>query len=122
MKYSKALNLQRWRRTNRVRKNIRGDAERPRLTVFRSHKHIYCQIIDDQAGKTLVSASTRDKDLKGSIQFGGNVDAAKQIGQVIGEKAKAAGITAIRFDRGRYQFHGRVAGIAEGARDAGLEF
>lgn len=122
MKYSKALNLRRWRRTNRVRKKLRGSADRPRLNVFRSNKHIYCQLIDDEAGKTIVSASTRDKDMSGNIKFGGNIDAAKQVGSAIAEKAKSAGIKQIRFDRGRYNYHGRVAEVANAAREAGLEF
>ena len=122
MKYSKALNLRRWRRTNRVRKKVRGSAERPRLNVFRSNKHIYCQLIDDEAGKTTVSASTRDKDMSGNVKFGGNIDAAKQVGSAIAEKAKSAGIKQIRFDRGRYNYHGRVAEVANAAREAGLEF
>lgn len=122
MKKSKALNLQRWRRTNRVRKKVRGSADRPRLNVYRSNKHIYCQLIDDEAGKTIVSASTRDKEVSGEIKFGGNVDAAKQIGLAIAEKAKSSGITQVRFDRGRYNYHGRVAEIASAAREGGLEF
>ena len=122
MKYSKTLNLQRWRRKNRVRKKVRGSAERPRLNVHRSNKHIYCQLIDDESGKTIASASTRDKELAGNIKFGGNLEAAKQIGEAIAEKAKSAGIKQIRFDRGRYNYHGRVAEIANAAREAGLEF
>ncbi len=122
MKYSKSLNLTRWRRKNRVRKKLRGSAERPRLNVFRSNKHIYCQLIDDEAGKTIASASTRDKDLAGNVKFGGNVEAAKQVGAAIAEKAKSAGIKQVRFDRGRYNYHGRVAEVASAAREAGLEF
>ncbi len=122
MKFSKSLNLQRWRRKNRVRKKLKGSAERPRLNVFRSNKHIYCQLIDDDAGKTIASASTRDKALAGDMTFGGNLAAAKQIGTVIAEKAKSAGITQVRFDRGRYNYHGRVAEVANAAREAGLEF
>ena len=122
MKYSKALNLTRWRRKNRVRKKLRGTAEQPRLSVHRSNKHIYCQLIDDETGQTIASASTRDKDLAGSIKFGGNVDAAKQIGEAIAERAKSAGVKTVRFDRGRYNYHGRVAEVANAAREAGLEF
>ena len=122
MKQSKALNLRRWRRKNRVRKKVRGSSECPRLNIHRSNKHIYAQLIDDEAGKTLCSASTRDKELTGNIKFGGNIEAAKQIGTAIAEKAKSAGISKIRFDRGRYNFHGRVAEIASAAREAGLEF
>ena len=122
MKQTKALNLRRWRRKNRVRKKLRGSADCPRLNVHRSNKHIYVQLIDDEAGKTLASASTRDKDIAGNIKFGGNVEAAKQIGAAIAEKAKAAGIKQIRFDRGRYNYHGRVAEIASAAREGGLNF
>ena len=122
MKQSKALNLRRWRRKNRVRKKLRGDAERPRLCIFRSNKHIYCQLIDDESGKTIASASTRDKELAGSVKYGGNCDAAKAIGTAIAEKAKSAGVSKIRFDRGTYKFHGRVAELASAAREGGLEF
>jgi large subunit ribosomal protein L18 len=122
MKYSKALNLQRWRRKNRVRKKLRGSADQPRLSVYRSNKHMYCQLIDDESGNTIASASTRDKDLSSGINFGGNVEAAKKIGTAIAEKAKSAGITKVRFDRGRYHYHGRVAEIANAAREGGLEF
>ena len=122
MKYSKSLNLKRWRRKNRVRKKLRGSADCPRLNVHRSNKHIYCQLIDDDSGKTIASASTRDKDLAGNVKFGGNVEAAKQIGSAIAEKAKTAGISRVRFDRGRYNYHGRVAEIANAAREGGLQF
>ena len=122
MKYSKQLNLSRWRRKNRVRKKLRGSADCPRLNVYRSNKHIYCQLIDDESGKTIASASTRDKDLAGNIKFGGNLDAAKQVGTVIAEKAKSAGVSKVRFDRGRYRYHGRVAEVANAAREGGLQF
>ncbi len=105
-----------------MRRRIRGSADRPRLTVFRSHKHVYCQVVDDQQGKTLVSASTRDKDVGGGFPFGGNVEAAKVIGKAVAEKALAAGITKVCFDRGHYKYHGRVAALAEAAREAGLGF
>jgi large subunit ribosomal protein L18 len=118
----KIVNKQRWRRTNRVRKKVRGDADCPRLSVRRSNKHLYCQLIDDEAGKTIASASTRDKSLVGQIEYGGNCDAAKIIGQAIAERAKAAGISRARFDRGCYKFHGRVAELANAAREGGLEF
>lgn len=112
-------NAARVKRHGRVRKNISGTAERPRLNVFRSSKHIYAQVIDDVKGVTLASASTMDKDFEG---YGGNVDAAKAVGLKIAEKAKAAGISAVVFDRGGYIYHGRVAALAEGAREGGLEF
>lgn len=107
------------RRHQRVRKNISGTAERPRLNVFRSAKHIYAQIIDDVKGVTLVAASSMDKDFEG---YGGNIDGAAAVGKKIAEKALAAGIKAVVFDRGGYVYHGRVAALAEGAREGGLEF
>ncbi len=122
MKDTKALNLQRWRRKNRIRKRVQGNAERPRLSVFRSNKHLYCQLIDDENGLTLASASTRDKDLAGQVKYGGNCDAAKLVGQAIAEKAKSAGIERACFDRGSYKFHGRVAELANAAREGGLQF
>ena len=122
MRQQKLLNKQRWRRTNRVRKGIRGDAARPRLSVHRSNKHIYCQVIDDEAGKTLASASTRDKDLASKVKYGGNCQAAKIVGEAIAERAKAAGVTQIKFDRGSFKFHGRLAELANAARAGGLEF
>ena len=122
MKQQKIVNKQRWRRTNRVRKKLRGDADCPRLSVRRSNKHLYCQLIDDEAGKTIASASTRDKNLADQIGYGGNCDAAKIIGQAIAERAKEAGVTKARFDRGAYRFHGRVAELANAAREGGLEF
>jgi large subunit ribosomal protein L18 len=108
------------RRQRRVRKKIMGTAERPRLAVFRSNKHIYVQAIDDIAGRTLVSASTMESSLRGGATS--TVASAKQVGQLIGQRAKEADITAVVFDRGGFKFHGRVAAIAEGAREAGLEF
>lgn len=121
MKYQKSLNLQRQRRKFRVRKKLRGNAEHPRLSVHRTNKHLYCQLIDDEAGKTLASASTRDKEIAGQIKYGGNCDAAKIIGQAIAEKAKAAGIARAKLDRGSYKFHGRVAELANAAREGGLQ-
>ena len=107
------------RRHFRVRKKVRGTAARPRLSVFRSNKHIYAQLIDDVAGATLASASTKEKGVSGN---GATVDAAKAVGQRLGERAKSAGVTTAVFDRGGFKFHGRVAAVAAGARDAGLEF
>jgi large subunit ribosomal protein L18 len=109
----------RLRRHRRVRKKVQGTAERPRLAVFRSNKHISAQVIDDRAGHTLVAASTVETDLKGGST--GTVDAAREIGKLVGERAKAAGITQVTFDRGGFLYHGRVAAVADGARDAGLE-
>jgi len=110
------------RRRYRVRKRLHGDAQRPRLSVFRSQKHMYCQVIDDQSGKTLASASTKDKALRGELNAGGNKDAAAAIGRSIAERALAAGIKAVRFDRGHYKYHGRIAALADAAREAGLRF
>ena len=107
------------RRHQRVRKNISSTAERPRLNVFRSAKHIYAQIIDDVKGVTLVAASSMDKDFDG---YGGNIEGAKTVGKKIAEKAGAAGIKEVVFDRGGYVYHGRVAALAEGARESGLKF
>ncbi len=104
----------------RVRKKISGTAETPRLCVYRSLKNIYAQIIDDTTGKTLVAASTLDADLKAN--YGGNKDAAKAVGLSIAKKAADANIKTVVFDRGGYVFHGRVAEVAAGAREGGLEF
>ena len=108
------------RRHFRVRKKVRGTADRPRLAVFRSNKHIYAQVIDDVAGRTLASASTMESSARGGST--GTVTAAKAVGERVGERAKAAGVGPVVFDRGGFRFHGRVAAVAEGARGAGLEF
>ena len=113
-------NISRVARHKRVRKKVSGTAECPRLCVFRSLSHIYAQVIDDVTGKTLVSASTLDADLKGS--YGGNKDAAKKVGLSIAKKATDAGIKNVVFDRGGYVYHGRVAELAAGAREGGLNF
>lgn len=110
----------RLRKHARVRKKISGTPARPRLAVFRSLSHIYAQVIDDEAGKTLVSASTLDKELSGIK--GGNVEAAKKVGELVGKRAVEAGITEVVFDRGGYVYHGRVAALADAAREAGLKF
>ena len=107
------------KRRKRIRAKITGTAECPRLNVFRSSQHIYAQVIDDVKGVTLAAASSTEKGFEG---FGGNVEAAKKVGQMIAEKAKAAGITDVVFDRGGYVYHGRVAALAEGAREGGLNF
>ena len=112
-------NAQRLHRHKRVRGKISGTPERPRLNVFRSETNIYAQIIDDVAGKTLVSASSLEKAFSCD---GTKTDAAKKVGQMVAERAKAAGITTVVFDRGGYVYHGRVAALAEGAREGGLEF
>ena len=102
----------------RIRRKVRGSAERPRLAVYRSLNHIYAQIIDDIQGLTLVSASTTEKDLRGST--GGNVEAAKRVGKAIAERALAKGIGHVVFDRGGYLYHGRVKALTDAARDSGL--
>lgn len=113
-------NIARLRRHVRVRKNISGTAERPRLNVFRSSKHIYAQIIDDVRGVTLVAASSLEKAF--DHENGSNRDAAKIVGKMIAEKALEKGIKSVVFDRGGYIYHGRVAALAEGAREGGLKF
>jgi len=110
---------QRQRRHYRVRKQVIGSAERPRLAVFRSNKHIVAQLIDDADGTTLVSASTQEKSWDGR---GNTVDAATKVGALVAERAKGAGVNTVVFDRGGYLYHGRVAALADAARDAGLEF
>ena len=112
----------RQRRHIRVRKHISGTPERPRLNVFRSLSNIYAQIIDDTTGNTLVSASTLDNAIKDKIANGGNIEAAKEVGKLVAEKALAAGITTVVFDRGGYVYHGRVKELADAAREAGLNF
>ena len=107
------------KRHQTLRVKLSGTTEAPRLAVYRSTKHIYAQVIDDVKGVTLVSASSMDKEFEG---YGGNVEGAKAIGQKVAEKALAAGIKAVVFDRGGYVYHGRVAALAEGAREGGLEF
>ena len=112
----------RQRRHVRVRRKVSGTPECPRLNVFRSLSHIYVQIIDDTTGKTLVSASTMEAEVKGEGKFGGNIEAAKAIGKRIAEKAIDAGIKDVVFDRGGYVYTGRVSALAAGAREAGLNF
>jgi large subunit ribosomal protein L18 len=118
----KRIDKQKQRRRFSVRNRVRGGAERPRMSVFRSCGHVACQVIDDTTGRTLVSASTRDKELRGQIKYGGNCEAAKLIGKVVAEKALGAGIKTVRFDRGSNKYHGRVAALADAAREAGLSF
>ena len=122
MDHARTILRQRLRRRHRVRRHIRGSAERPRLTVFRTHKHIYAQIIDDGTGRTLASASTMDKNIRDAVAFGGNQSAAAAIGKAVAERAKQAGISQVCFDRGEFRYHGRVAALANAAREAGLEF
>jgi large subunit ribosomal protein L18 len=106
----------------RIRKKIRGTPERPRLAVFRSQGHIYAQVIDDDAGRTVCAASTLDKDLRAKTGRGTTVAAAKEVGILIAGRAKEKGIAAVVFDRGGFQYHGRVKALADAAREAGLKF
>jgi large subunit ribosomal protein L18 len=122
MDHAKAIRRQRQRRSYRVRKYTRGVADRPRLCVTRSHRNITAPVIDDLAGKTLVSASTADKDLAKKIKYGGNAAAAEAIGKEIAERAIKAGITQVCFDRGASKYHGRMAALANAARAGGLKF
>jgi large subunit ribosomal protein L18 len=115
-------NKARLKRHLRVRKKIQGTAERPRLNIFRSSKHVYAQLIDDVLGVTIASASTQDKELKDGIGNGGNTEAARKVGSLIAERAKKSGIEKVVFDRGGYLYHGRVQALADAAREAGLEF
>lgn len=110
------------RRHERIRKEVFGTPERPRLSVYRSLNHIYAQIIDDSRGNTLVAASTLDKDLSTEKGHKGNVSMAKKVGELIAKKAIEKGLKKVVFDRGGYLYHGRVKALAEGARKAGLEF
>ena len=114
--------MQRFRRKAHVRKQVSGTAARPRLTVFRSNKHIYAQIIDDDAGQTLAAASTASPGVRAEIAEMKKKDAAKVVGAAVAEKAKSAGVVKVVFDRNGYRYHGRVAALADGARKAGLEF
>ena len=112
-------NAQRLKRHKRVRGKISGTPERPRLNVFRSEANLYAQVIDDANGVTLVAASSLDKSFEGK---GGNIEAARKVGQMVAERAKAKGIDTVVFDRGGYVYHGRVQALAEGAREGGLNF
>ncbi len=105
---------------SRIRRTLRGVAARPRLAIYRSLKHVYAQVIDDIAGRTLVSASTQDKDL--GLKYGGNIESAKAVGKLVAERAKKAGIETVVFDRGGHRYHGRVKALADAAREAGLKF
>lgn len=121
----KAIELKlkrRVRRKHSIRHRVFGTTERPRLTVFRSVKNIYAQIIDDAKGVTLCEASSKGKDLKGQLPHGGNVSAAKVVGTALAEKAKAKNIAMVSFDRNGYRYHGRIKALADAAREAGLKF
>ena len=116
------VQTRRRRRQHRVRKRLFGTPERPRLAIFRSSKHIYAQVINDQSATTLVSASTVDPEIKAQLKYGGNKAAATVVGRVVAERAKKAGIDKICFDRRSYKYHGRVEALARAAREAGLQF
>lgn len=122
MNHEKTIAHQRQRRGFRVRNRIKRDSTRPRLSVHRSHKHMYAQIIDDARGHTLVAASTLDKAIAGDAVYGGNKGAAQAVGKTLAERALAAGIKEVAFDRREYKYHGRIAALAEAAREAGLAF
>ena len=116
---SKQKREARIRRHRRVRKKVRGSAERPRLAVFRSNRHISAQVIDDRTGRTLASASTTEADFR---EGSGTAATAKSVGERVAERAKAAGVESVVFDRGGFAYHGRIAALADGAREGGLEF
>ena len=122
MNRQKAKAKQQLRRRRHVRRRVRGDAQRPRLSVFRSSKHIYAQIINDENGQTIASASSQAKSLRSSLAYGGNVKAATEVGKAIAEAAKAQGIDKVKFDRGHYKYHGRIKALADAAREGGLQF
>jgi large subunit ribosomal protein L18 len=118
--HQRAKRRLRIRRAYRVGKKIKGTAQQPRLSIRRSLQHIYCQVVDDAAGRTLVSANTREKELRQQIKSGGNRDAAAAVGKVLAERAKAAGIEAMCVDRGSCKYHGRVAALTEAVRASGI--
>jgi large subunit ribosomal protein L18 len=122
MKHDRKVGKQRKRRGFSVRNRLKRDTTRPRLSVFRSHQNCYAQIIDDEAGKTLASASTCDKELRETVKYGGNKTAAIAVGKAIAQRAIEAGIKEVVFDRREYKYHGRVAALADAAREAGLVF
>jgi large subunit ribosomal protein L18 len=122
MNQQKIKMKRRLRRQNHVRRSIVGTAERPRLSVFRSSKHIYAQLIDDLKGVTLASASSRTQAVRADLPYGGNIKAAKIVGTKLAEIAKEKGIAKAAFDRGSYRYHGRVKALADGAREGGLQF
>ena len=112
----------RGRRHHRVRLRVYGTPDRPRLNVFRSNAHLYAQVIDDTTGRTLVSASTLDKEIKGKLKSGANLAAAMAVGRLVAERALKANLKAVVFDRGGYRFHGRIKALAEASREKGLKF
>ncbi len=118
----KDRNIARQRRHLRIRRVVQGTSARPRLSVYRSFAHIYAQVIDDRAGRTLAAASTRDPEIRAKADAAKKAEAAKLVGQLIARRAKERGISRVVFDRGGYLYHGRVRTLAEGAREGGLEF
>jgi large subunit ribosomal protein L18 len=118
----KLVQVRRQRRQHHVRKRLFGTTERPRLAVFRSSKHIYAQVINDANGTTLAAASTLDPEIRAEKPYGGNKAAATVVGRIVAERAKKAGIDRVCFDRRSYKYHGRVAALAQAAREAGLQF
>lgn len=122
MDHQKSKHVRQLRRRQHVRNRITGTSDRPRLTVFRSSKHIYAQLVDDLQGVTLAAASTVAKDAKKGTPYGGNVKAAVAVGKLIAEAAKSKGITKAAFDRGHYRYHGRIKALADAAREGGLQF
>jgi len=122
MDKNKKIGGQRLRRSYRVRNKLRGTADNPRLSIHRSLKHFGCQVIDDENGTTLLSVSSRDKEVREAVSIGGNCDGATAIGKLLAEKASQAGITRVRLDRGHAKYHGRVKAFADAAREGGLQF
>src|SRR5262245_3810756 len=122
MDQQKTKHRRQLRRRRHVRRNLVGNAERPRLSVFRSSKHIYAQLIDDLQGVTLATVSSRSKDVRTGQPYGGNIKAAQTVGKKLAETALAKGITKAAFDRGHYRYHGRVKALADAAREGGLQF
>jgi large subunit ribosomal protein L18 len=122
VRHEKQMGQQRQRRAFRVRNRIKRDSTRPRLCIFRSHKHMYAQIIDDHLGRTMVASSTRDEQVRGQLRYGGNKTAAAAVGKALAQRALDAGIKEVAFDRREYKYHGRIAALADAAREAGLVF
>lgn len=106
----------------RIREKVKGSAERPRLAIFKSGKHIYAQVIDDRKGATVAAASSLEKDMRGSLKTGANVDAAKAVGKLVAQRAVEKGVKEVVFDRGGYRYHGRIKALADAAREGGLNF
>ena len=122
MDHQKEKRRRQLRRRHHVRSKIMGTPERPRLTVFRSSKHIYAQLVDDLSGQTLAAASTITPDVRSSLPYGGNIKGAKMVGKKLAEAAKTKGIQKAAFDRGHYRYHGRIKALADAAREGGLQF